>query len=156
MLKKAVVACPTIVVVVLGVFAQIASAQVRAKNQIRSNVELVEIPVVVFDDKGAIATNLKKSDFRILEDGVEQRILSCERERVPVSFLILADVSSSMTGKIPFVQEAALSLVEPPEDREQRESMDEFSVLGVETRVKLLVPFTNDKKDLERRLPLLL
>jgi Ca-activated chloride channel family protein len=153
---KAIVVCLAIDVAVLGIIAPIAGAQVRAKNRIRSNVELVQIPVVVFDDKGALAANLKKSDFRILEDGIEQRILSCERERVPVSFVILADISSSMTGKIAFVQEAALSLVEPPEDREQRESIDEFSVLGVETRVKLLVPFTNDKKDLERRLPLLL
>jgi len=150
------VACLAFLTIVFGIFSPMASAQVRARSPLRTNVELVEIPVVVFDDKGAIATNLKKNDFRILEDGVEQRILSCERERVPVSFVILADVSSSMTGKIPFVQEATLSLLEPPEEREGPEFIDEYSVLSIETRVKQLMPFTSDKKDLERRLPLLL
>src|SRR5215467_679872 len=150
------VPCLAFLTIVFGIFAPTASAQVRARSPLRTNVELVEIPVVVFDDKGAIATNLKKNDFRILEDGVEQRILSCERERVPVSFVILADVSSSMTGKIPFVQEATLSLLEPPEEREGPEFIDEYSVLSIETRVKQLMPFTSDKKDLERRLPLLL
>jgi Ca-activated chloride channel family protein len=129
-------------------------AQVRSNTQIVANVELVQIPVVVFDDKGAVATSLKKNDFRILDDGVEQKILYCERDRVPVSFVILADVSSSMTRKLPFVQEATLSLLDPPD--KQGLSVDEFSVLGIETRAKMLLPFTRDEKDMERRLPLLL
>lgn len=134
-------------------------AQQRANVRIVANVELVQIPVVVFDAQGAVATGLHKSDFRVVEDGVEQKILHCERERFPVSFVILADVSSSMTGKIPFVQEAALSLVAPPEDaplEKQSQYPDEFSVLGIETRARLLVPFTSDQTDLQRRIPLLL
>jgi hypothetical protein len=79
-------------------------AQSRPDVRIVTSVELVQISVTVFDDKGSVATNLKKSDFLVQEDGVEQQILSCERERQPVSFVILADLSSSMTDKIPFVQ----------------------------------------------------
>jgi VWFA-related protein len=127
---------------------------VRSNVEIVTKVELVQIPVVVFDAKGAVATDLHKNDFRVVEDGVEQRILYFERERVPVSFVILADVSSSMTKKIPFVQEAALSLVDTPE--QQAKYADEFSVLGIESRASMLLPFTNDQKDMERRLPLLL
>lgn len=110
--------------------------------------------MVVFDAKGAVATDLHKSDFRVWEDGVEQKILYGERERFPVSFVILADVSSSMTKKIPFVQEATLSLVAPPEQEPQYP--DEFSLLGIESRARMLVPFTSDQSDLERRIPLLL
>lgn len=146
--------CLAFGVTILGTVARVAPAQMKAKDRIVANVELVQIPVVVFDDKGAVAANLGKNDFRVLEDGVEQKILYCERERVPVSFVILADVSSSMTRKIPFVQEATLSLVEPFE--EQGENLDEFSVLGVESRVRMLMPFTRDEPDLQRRLPLLL
>jgi Ca-activated chloride channel family protein len=122
--------------------------------RIVANVELVQIPVIVFDDKGAVAANLKKDDFRVLEDGVEQQLVYCERERESVSFVILADQSESMTKKIPFVQEAALSLVDPglPKDPFR----DEYSVFGIESRAKRLVPFTRDQHDLERRLPLLL
>jgi Ca-activated chloride channel homolog len=129
-------------------------AQTQSDVRIVTSVELVQIPVTVFDDKGSVATSLNKNDFLILEDGVEQQIMSCERERQPVSFVILADLSSSMTDKIPFVQEATLSVLDP--DQPQVQPRDEFSVFGVETRVTRLAAFTGDQEDLERRLPSLL
>ena len=129
-------------------------AQTRLPVQFGANVELVQIPVIVFDDKGGVASNLKKDDFRLFEDGVEQRILYCERERESVSFVILDDLSSSMTRKIPFVQEATLSVLDS--DEQQERYRDEFSVYGIASRAKNLVPFTRDQKDLERRLPWLL
>ena len=128
--------------------------QSRAQTEIVANVELVQIPVTIFDDKGAVATGLKKSDFRLFEDGIEQRILYFDRERVPVSFVVLADLSSSMTRKIPFVQDAALSLLDSLEEQDQYR--DEYSILSIGKRSKLLMPFTTDEQDLERRLPLLL
>jgi Ca-activated chloride channel family protein len=129
-------------------------AQARPPIQINTNVQLVQVPVIVFDDRGGVASNLKKDDFRIFEDGVEQRILFCERERESVSFVILDDLSSSMTRKIPFVQEATLSVLDSEEQQERYR--DEFSVYGIASRAKNLVPFTRDQKDLERRLPWLL
>jgi Ca-activated chloride channel family protein len=131
-----------------------AQAQARPPVQINTNVQLVQIPVIVFDDKGGVASDLKKDDFRLFEDGVEQRILYCEREREPVSFVILDDLSSSMTRKIPFLQEATLSVLDS--DEQQERYRDEFSVYGIASRAKNLVPFTHDQKDLERRLPWLL
>ena len=135
-------------------YGSVARAQVRSETRIVANVELVQVPVTIFDDKGAVATELKKSDFRLFDDGIEQKILHFERERVPVSFVILADLSSSMTRKIPFVQEAALSLLDSLEEQDQHR--DEYSVLSIGKRSKLLMPFTSDERDLERRLPLLL
>jgi len=132
----------------------LAHPQTRAQTRVVANVELVQIPVIIFDDKGAVASSLKKSDFRLLDDGVEQNILYFERERVPVSFVILADLSSSMTRKIPFIQEAALSLLDPLQET-QRDS-DEYSVLSIGRRSKQLLSFTSDQHDLERKLPLLL
>jgi Ca-activated chloride channel homolog len=126
----------------------------RAKVEIVASVELVQIPVAIFDDKGHVATGLKKDDFTLFEDGVQQKILYLERESVPLSFVILADLSSSMARKIPFVQEAALSLLDSLEGQDH--SRDEYSVLSIAKRSQLLMPFTNDQRDLERRLPLLL
>jgi Ca-activated chloride channel homolog len=134
-------------------WAPSARGQSRAPVIITTKVEVVEVPVIIFDDKGAVATGLKKSDFRLFDDGVPQKILNFDRERVPVSFVVVADLSSSMTGKIPFVQEAALSLIDP-EDEDG--GYDEYSVLGIGKRSEKLVPFTTDQADLEYRLPLLL
>jgi Ca-activated chloride channel homolog len=134
--------------------APVGLPQSRSNVRIVAQVELVQIQVTVFDDKGSVATNLDKSDFLLKEDGVEQNIMYCEREREPASFVILADLSSSMTKKIPFVQEAALSMLDPVAPPVKYP--DEFSVFGVATRVTQLVPFTRDQQDLEHRLPLLL
>jgi len=132
----------------------VSRAQTRLETTIVANVDLVQIPVTIFDDKGVVATGLKKNDFRLFEDGIEQRILYFERERVPVSFVVLADLSSSMTRKIPFVQDAALSLLDSLQ--EQNQYRDEYSILSIAKRSKLLMPFTTDEQDLERQLPLLL
>jgi Ca-activated chloride channel homolog len=132
----------------------VARAQMRTDTTIVANVELVQIPVTLFDDKGAVAADLKKNDFRLFDDGIEQRILYFERERIAVSFVVLADLSSSMTRKIPFVQDAALSLLDSLE--EQDKYHDEYSVLSIAKRSKLLMPFSSDEQDFEHRLPLLL
>jgi Ca-activated chloride channel family protein len=132
----------------------LAWAQESAQRPIVTNVELVQVPIVVFDEKGAVAANLKKSDFRVFDDGVVQQILYLDRVRTPVSFVIVADLSSSMARRIPFVQEAAISLLDPL--NEQDPSRDEYSVLGIGTRAHRLVDFTRDQQDLLRRLPLLL
>jgi len=131
-----------------------AHAQANSHPPIAVKVQLVTVPVIVFDEKGAVATSLKKSDFRLLDDGVVQQILYFDTVRTPVSFVILADLSSSMTRKIPFVQEAALSLLDPLD--QQVENHDEFSVLGIGSRARRLVPFTHDQQDLHQRLPLVL
>lgn len=131
-----------------------AAAQVKLNTRIATKTELVQMSVVVFDENGRVATNLQKSDFRILEDGSVQRIVSCELERLPVSFVVLADVSSSMTNKIPFVQQAALELVEPPDQTD--DYPDEFSILGITTHASSLMPFNSDRNDLEHRIPWLI
>jgi len=141
-------------VIVAAECRSVANAQGRVQTRIVSTAELVEVPVIVFDNKGAVPTDLKKSDFRVFEDGVEQRVLRLDRERVPVSFVVVADLSGSMTRKIPFVQEAALSLLDPVEPGDQ--DRDEYSVLGVGTRSRLLLSFTRDHEDLEKNIPLLL
>lgn len=134
--------------------AFLAHSQQKSRSTIVQDVDMVQIPVIVFDEKGAVATNLGKDDFRVVEDGVAQRVLYCDRERQPVSFVILDDVSQSMTKKIPFVREATLSVLDSSATQDRYP--DEFSLFGIETRVTRLVPFTGDQQDLERRVPLLL
>jgi Ca-activated chloride channel family protein len=129
-------------------------SQVKLKTAIVADVELVQIPVIVFNDKGMVATDLQKDDFRLVEDGIEQRLLYCDKERESVSLVILGDVSQSMTRKIQFVQEATESILEalPPDSRYQ----DEYSVFGIENQAVQLVPFTKDQQSIVRRLSALL
>src|SRR4051812_11807769 len=99
----------------------LSSEQTKHKPDvaIALDVMLAEVPVIAFDAHGSPAVDLTKDDFHVTEDGIEQRLLFCERERQPVSFVILDDISQSMTNKIGFVRDATASILEPitPADR---------------------------------------
>lgn len=129
-------------------------SQPDGRHPIIVSTDLVQVPVVVFDDKGAIATDLQKSDFRLLDDGEVQQILNLDKVRQPVSFMVVVDLSSSMTRKIPFVLEAALSLLNPEAGGDPFN--DEYSVVGIGSHARELISFTRDQDELKLRLPLLI
>jgi len=58
-----------------------------------SRSEEVLVPVTVKSSTGDLVTSLKKEDFRILEDGVEQRVTNLKSDAVPISAVILLDDS---------------------------------------------------------------
>lgn len=58
---------------------------------ITSRSEEVQVPVTVKDANGEMVTSLRREDFRILEDNVEQRITRLSVEPVPISAVILLD-----------------------------------------------------------------
>jgi VWFA-related protein len=61
----------------------------RAK--IRSTVELVVVPVTVKDSKGNLVDDIRKDEFRIFEDGVEQQISLFSADAFPLSAVVLLD-----------------------------------------------------------------
>jgi VWFA-related protein len=63
----------------------------QPRNRIRVQVNEVELPVTVLDDKGRFVSNLKASDFRVLDEGKPQRIeffSHDQKQPVVVGFLI--------------------------------------------------------------------
>ena len=62
-------------------------------QSIISRSEEVLVPVTVKSEKGDMVTSLRKEDFRILEDGVEQRGTNLKSDPVPISAVILLDDS---------------------------------------------------------------
>jgi len=135
-----------LVLLSLGSLALIVSAgqsQHRSADYISADANLVRIQVIVFDNKGAMATDLTKQDFRVFDDGEEQTIQYFSHARQPVSLVLSLDDSRSMVNKIPFVRDAAYSLLAPFPDAEGQKSFrDEFSLIRFTTRAELLAPFT--------------
>jgi VWFA-related protein len=71
-------------------------AQPPAKQQaqqpgLRITVNQVVVPVTVKDNTGRLVPDLRKDDFRILEDEVEQKIVYFSADAVPLSIVILLD-----------------------------------------------------------------
>ena len=95
----------TAAALVLGLIT--ASAQQPERQQpaqedrfrFRTGVELINVTATVTDANGRFVPNLRREDFRVYEDGVEQPITHFDAERVPVSLGIVLDTSGSMAGE---------------------------------------------------------
>ena len=77
---------------------------------LQTEVEEVVLNVTVLDGK-QLVENLKAENFKILEDNVEQKILSFQHVDVPVSIGVVVDNSGSMSRKRPAVNKSALDLI---------------------------------------------
>ena len=77
--------------------------------QFRTGVELINVTVTVTDRNGRFVSGLRREDFRVYEDGVEQPVTHFNSERVPVSLGIALDTSGSMAGDKILAARAALN-----------------------------------------------
>jgi Ca-activated chloride channel family protein len=112
--------------------------ETRPVADLRVDVPLALIPVHVTTELGASVTNLKQENFRIFEDGVEQKITNFSSEDAPVSIGLLFDASGSMRNKIRKSAEAAAAFFRTAN------ADDEFFLVEFNERAKLTVPFTRD------------
>jgi VWFA-related protein len=65
--------------------------QSGAQTRIRIPVDQVIVPVTVKDGAGRLVPDLRRDEFRILEDNVEQKIASFRADVVPISMVVLID-----------------------------------------------------------------
>lgn len=92
-----------------AVLAQSADAP---QEPFRAQVTEVIVPVTVTDDKGRFVSNLEASDFKIYDEGKEQKILHFSREHnQPVVVGFLLDMSNATKVHWKTFQEAAQELV---------------------------------------------
>ena len=87
--------------------------------KINVNVNLVVLHATVIDKKGRMIDDLKEDDFRVLEDGVQQKLSVFSHADIPVTMGIDIDDSGSMRDKRAAVNEAALTFVKTsnPDDQ---------------------------------------
>ena len=68
-----------------------AAQQEQQRPQIVTVVNQVVLPVTVKDGAGRLVPDLRRDEFRIFEDDVEQKILSFSADAVPLSLVLLID-----------------------------------------------------------------
>jgi Ca-activated chloride channel family protein len=75
---------------------------------IKTSSNLVVVPVSVTDTQGQPVLGLKPTDFRVEEDGRPQELTQLgDPEQVPLDIALLIDVSSSVTERFAFEEQAA-------------------------------------------------
>ncbi len=62
-----------------------------SRGTIRARVDLVVVPVTVKDSSGGLVDDLRDDEFRVLEDGVEQKIATFSTDPFPLSTVVLLD-----------------------------------------------------------------
>lgn len=88
-------------------------------DTLRVETNLITVPVSVMDRDGRYITNLRKEDFQVFEDGVEQEIAYFEPTEQPFTALLLLDSSGSMKNYMTDLAHAANAFVEQmrPDDQ---------------------------------------
>jgi VWFA-related protein len=118
---------------------------------LRVDSALVTIPARITTIAGVPITSLRKDDFRLFEDDIEQTIVHFGMDDVPVSIGLLFDISGSMANKMGKACEAVKAFFKTANPA------DEFFLIRFNDRVKLAVPFTPDPdliyRELERTSP---
>src|SRR5713226_4675107 len=113
---------------------------------IKTQVNLVNLFATVREKNKKIAADLKQEDFRVFEDGQEQKIAFFSKEvTLPVTLGLLIDTSGSEQNRLGAEQEAAsrfLGRVMKPGD--------EAMVISFDLDVDLLSDFTDDRGQIER------
>jgi Ca-activated chloride channel homolog len=121
--------------------APIASSQgeeVGEGEVLRIDTSLVTVPVSVMDRDGRFVSNLKKEDFSVFENGVEQSVAFFEATEKPFTVALLLDTSASTHFRLAEIKEAAIAFAK------QLRPQDRVLVVTFNDEVLLLTEATND------------
>jgi VWFA-related protein len=109
---------------------------------VRVNAALVTVPVSVLDRDGRFIAGLRKEDFRVFEDGVEQQVAYFAPVEQPFTVALVIDTSGSTRFKLEDIQDAAIAFLDQlrPEDR--------VIVVSFDDQVRVLSEATSDRNAL--------
>ena len=104
---------------------------------------MVSVPVAVSDRDGRYIADLKRKDFTVLEDGVEQKITFFSTFEEPLNIALLLDTSGSTEFSLGDIKAAAREFVDLLNPN------DKCLIATFDTDVKILNPLTADRKVLK-------
>jgi Ca-activated chloride channel homolog len=123
-------------------FAWLALAQ--ETPVFKTDVSLVHLDAEVAAQDGRILTGFTKDDFRVLDEGKEQRILHFSAGEEALDLILLFDISGSMRPKVQQVAAAAREGVQ------ELRPGDRVAIMVFNTRTRLLTPFSEDLEAVQR------
>lgn len=107
---------------------------------IKVDTQIVSVPVKVLDRSGRFIGGLKKENFKVFEDGVDQEIASFGNEEQPFTVALALDMSYSAKFKAEEIQNAALAFIG------QLRPEDKVMVISFDSEVYVQCEPTNDRK----------
>jgi VWFA-related protein len=106
---------------------------------IRSRVALVEVQCTVTGPDGVRVRGLTQDDFRVWEDGAEQKVVSFDAATTPASIALVIDASPSIYRELGDMRGIAQSIAKSLQPE------DEVAVVAFADETHLLLPFSRDR-----------
>jgi Ca-activated chloride channel homolog len=123
--------------------------EAHPKANIRSDVNLVLIPVTVTDPMNRFVTGLEKESFKIYEDKKEQQITQFSSDDAPLSVGVLFDCSGSMGPKLRSAREAVAQFFKTSNPE------DEAFLVEIHGTASLTMGFTSNLEEIQNHLQFL-
>lgn len=111
---------------------------------IRTDTSLVTVPVTVLDRSGRYVPLLRRENFRILENGIEQKIAYFATTESPFTVVLLIDTSGSTHFRLDEIQGAAIDFVNKLKDN------DSVMVMSFDDRIEVQCRATTDRDAIRR------
>lgn len=117
-----------------------------ARADLRSDTNLVLVPVSVTDPRNRAVTGLDKGAFRLFDEKTEQQVVHFTEEDAPISVGIVFDCSRSMMHKLPQARAAVAEFLRNSNPE------DEFFLVTFSDKAQLALPFTSNPGDVQNLL----
>ncbi|HET8781982.1 MAG TPA: VWA domain-containing protein [Pyrinomonadaceae bacterium] len=127
-------------VVLIGICVAVCLAQ--EVETIKTDTNLVTVPVIVTSINGLYITDLTKDEFKIMEDGAPHEIAFFGKIAAPFHVILLLDTSSSTKDNLRQIQNAAFAFVQ------QLQPADRVKIISFDDEVRDLNEFTSNRETL--------
>jgi Ca-activated chloride channel homolog len=150
-LESGVIRCLALVGILSGAMAAAqtspaGTAQDTSTPRFDVDTTLVLIPVTVTDPSNRFVLGLRKQDFHVFEDGVEQTISHFSGEDAPLSVGLLFDASGSMDDKLRTSRKAASQFLQTMNPQ------DEAFLIEFGDHPELVSAFTHEIDQIQTKL----
>jgi VWFA-related protein len=112
---------------------------------IRVRVDLVNAPVVVRNARGELVLDLTERNFRIFDNGVEQKLEGFDMGGAPLSVVVVMETSSRIEPLFPALRRTGVLFTETVVGEN-----GDAAVIGYDDEVKHLQDFTADHDAIEK------
>jgi VWFA-related protein len=119
--------------------------QVPPQAKLVVRVSLVNTPVTVRDAKGDMVANLEMKDFRIADNGIEQKISHFDLGGDPISLVVLLETSSRIDPMLPELRKTGILLTQTVMG-----PTGEAAIVGFNDSVDKLQDFTTNADQIEK------
>ena len=126
--------------------AGLSETQDKTSTPFSVSVNLVKVPISIFNEKGQMITDLRKEDVRVWEDQSLQQIRSFGVDSMPVSVVMLLDTSKSGKRERNKIRDAAIEFTR------SLSPGDQVSLITFDDQVRLLLDWTQDMNKVRKKL----